>query len=362
MKKLFALSAVILMLCACASSQKSASSSSLSPELVAYMKQRAALISTMRPTAEKDETYGYTKQNPILAGAPQGAEAGITKAKIFLEQYLRDWDGLPFTVTRAGNVGNVNGDGIIDQYKLTRVRTGRSIYVYVNSYKEDPSGNMRAPKNMHYLPDADTKQIYDEALNAFLQGNYASATEGFIKIEDKTPLAALHLALIDHKDEPKAFSFYQKAANMGSPNGYCALGSMYMRGWGVKKDFKKGFDIDLDCADRLNESLAQAIVGGEYFQGAEVKKDLKKARAYAEKSAMQGAMPGISVLVAVNMEEEKYVDALAWAMFADEYLQDPFNLQDKPDFFTPEEVEAARAKSAKLKEDIVFDKRHITKR
>ncbi len=135
----------------------------------------------------KDASYGFSKEKPIATGS-------IRRSYKFLQEFLRDEDGLPYEVERIGNFGDVNGDGIIDGYKLTRTRTGRSITLFVNPYKSNMmEGRIYAPFGFAYLPNEEVIAEYDRALALFLEtGKEKEAKQAFLKIQDKTSLSPLH--------------------------------------------------------------------------------------------------------------------------------------------------------------------------
>ncbi|WP_424244571.1 hypothetical protein Dip510_001825 [Elusimicrobium posterum] len=181
-KQLFALIVLTSVLGACITTtpKQTAQPFNSKADAKQFAQEISVMEAAMEIVQEKDDLlYGYTPEKPIFTGDAEGIEFGIRKAYILLGKYLRDPDGLPFEVKRSGNIGNYNGDGILDKYQLTRSRTGRSIYVYVNSYKATEDGKLYAPAGMGYLPNKVIALKHDDALVPFLEGKKRPLKKAF---------------------------------------------------------------------------------------------------------------------------------------------------------------------------------------
>ena len=88
-------------------------------------------------------------------------------------------------------------------------------------------------------------------------------------------------------DLEKAFEWYLKAAEQGSPDAMCEVGKYYREGYGVKKNPEEGVRWLLKSAEKGNDEAARQL-GYCYKNGAGVKKDLAEAFKWFIKSAEQG--------------------------------------------------------------------------
>lgn len=84
-----------------------------------------------------------------------------------------------------------------------------------------------------------------------------------------------------------AIELLQKNAEGGNVKTQCLLGTMYVDGNGVRKDYKKGMEWLLKAAQQ-NDALAQFTLGLMYNNGTGVERDFNKAIEWYEKAAKNG--------------------------------------------------------------------------
>lgn len=85
-----------------------------------------------------------------------------------------------------------------------------------------------------------------------------------------------------------AIELLQKDAEGGNVKTQCLLGTMYVDGNGVKKDYQKGMEWLLKAAQQ-NDATAQSKIGIMYHNGIGVKKDLKSCVEWNEKAIKNGS-------------------------------------------------------------------------
>lgn len=90
-----------------------------------------------------------------------------------------------------------------------------------------------------------------------------------------------------YKDNAKAFSLFQKAAEKGYPNAQYSIGYMYIYGLGIPKDLSKAAEWIQKAAEG-NYDIAQYEIGKRYFYGIGVPKDNAKAAEWIKKAAIKG--------------------------------------------------------------------------
>ena len=107
----------------------------------------------------------------------------------------------------------------------------------------------------------------------------------------------------------------EKVANQGNANAQFVLGSFYLLGTGVSKDYEKAV-FWLEKAANQGHAEAQFSLGNCYESGIGVPKDIKKAMSWMEKAAMQGyanAQCALGLYYAFNVDgKENYDKAVSW--------------------------------------------------
>lgn len=89
------------------------------------------------------------------------------------------------------------------------------------------------------------------------------------------------------KDYDKAFFWLEKAAAKNHANALYNLGYMYLYGIGCERDYKKAFGY-FDKAGKLDFVPAYYIMCIMYYDGAGVKKNLKRAYKYCSMALDKG--------------------------------------------------------------------------
>jgi TPR repeat protein len=172
--------------------------------------------------------------------------------------------------------------------------------------------------------------LYERGLNATPKRNYGKALEWFQKAADLDSPEAYYYLGVYHEigmgtapDMKKALANYQKAADKGLPIAELKLASVYLNGDGAAKDLPKGFGL-LESA--ANKNLPQALMdlGVVYYYGNfDKKRDLTKARELFQKAADLGVPNamlnlGVMALAGEGMEANKTL-GLRWYLLAQRY-------------------------------------------
>lgn len=97
------------------------------------------------------------------------------------------------------------------------------------------------------------------------------------------------------RDEKKAFSFAQKAAEMEDENAYNLLGTLYELGCGVEQNYEKAFYYYRLAAENGVE-IAYLNIGAFYQSGVAIQKDDLKAAEYFQYGANAGNMYCLNAL------------------------------------------------------------------
>ena len=79
------------------------------------------------------------------------------------------------------------------------------------------------------------------------------------------------------QDTDKAYEWLKKAADQGFAKAQGTLGSMYLTGNGVEKNYHEAF-VFFDKASQQNDPQAQMALGYMYLKGKGVEKNLIKAK------------------------------------------------------------------------------------
>lgn len=99
-----------------------------------------------------DPTYGYTKENPVKLGSPDGLRGGPAAERAYLRR-LRDPAGEPVDFERVGSVGAGPDDHILDLYRLTS-SGGETYEVYIDMYHPQRAPqDQPAPKGLSVADD-----------------------------------------------------------------------------------------------------------------------------------------------------------------------------------------------------------------
>jgi hypothetical protein len=95
-----------------------------------------------------DPTYGYTRENPIRVGGPEGF-SGPASENLYL-RHLRDWKLRPLSFRRIGSVSAGEDGHILDRYELTD-GDGKTFVIYIDMYHEDIHPfEAKAPKGFYF--------------------------------------------------------------------------------------------------------------------------------------------------------------------------------------------------------------------
>jgi len=138
---------------------------------------------------------------------------------------------------------------------------------------------------------------YYLAMNALLgvvgDANAKEAVAGLKSAVDKkivpamTTMAQLHLdGDMVPKDPAEALRLYQRAAELGSPEGHRGLGHLYEDGIGVARDTARAFR-EYQIAAEMNWPSGQSALGRCYSTGSGVPADPQKAVEWYQKAADQ---------------------------------------------------------------------------
>ena len=82
--------------------------------------------------------------------------------------------------------------------------------------------------------------------------------------------------LVESKEYEKALKAFELSSKSGNLDSLTALGVMYLSGFGVEQDNKKGYTYIKTAADQ-SDPKAQYTLGALYYLGAGVTRDLNKA-------------------------------------------------------------------------------------
>ncbi|MCP4707209.1 MAG: hypothetical protein GY869_01175 [Planctomycetes bacterium] len=95
-----------------------------------------------------DPTYGYTKDNPIKVGGPEGF-SGPSSEQLYL-RHLRDSKFRPMSFVRIGSFGPGPDGNILDGYMLAD-QDGNKFTLYIDMYHKDVHPfRVKAPKGMYF--------------------------------------------------------------------------------------------------------------------------------------------------------------------------------------------------------------------
>ena len=139
---------------------------------------------------------------------------------------------------------------------------------------------------MEALADTQTGSALLENYKRYLLNNPASCTlvNNFL-YESKNLMYDNGIGV--KRDYKKAFELYQKAAEVGYAPSQVNLGLMYDRGNGVKVDYKMALKLYVLAAEK-GEDMAINNLGWMYYEGHGVEKDYKEAIKYFKVAAEKG--------------------------------------------------------------------------
>lgn len=125
--------------------------------------------------------------------------------------------------------------------------------------------------------------LFNEVLGQTIAELEEGATKGNVRY--MLSLANCYKSGYDVKqDYEKAFYWYQKAADAGSPSGMAELGFAYHNGRGVEKDLSESMKWYKKSAE-LGNSWAMLNIGWRYYDGEGVTQNYEEALSWIEKSA-----------------------------------------------------------------------------
>lgn len=154
-------------------------------------------------------------------------------------------------------------------------------------------------------------KLYKTAIKAYKQGNYRQALELSISLINNGDAYANTLAGAIYEkggngvnqDLDKAFFYYQKAVDeIGSVEGWLALGRFYYFGKSVAQDYEKAFNYYSIVAEDTENSVAYLVLGKMYLEGNGVNKNLPMAREYLKKAIKSGSVFGYTYLGMLEKE------------------------------------------------------------
>ena len=93
--------------------------------------------------------------------------------------------------------------------------------------------------------------------------------------------------LIEEKDYEKALKAFELSAKTGDLDAMHAVGIMYIGGWGIEQNDKKGIGYIVKAANQSHQK-AQYTLGAMYYLGIGVPLDFEKAFSWISLSANQG--------------------------------------------------------------------------
>ena len=136
-------------------------------------------------------------------------------------------------------------------------------------------------------------KFYVLGLSAFRKHEYEKAFDYFVKATDLgSPLAKMKLAMMyrlglaTQKDEKKAFQLYYQVHKSRITAGTYMVGLCYENGWGVDKDYSKAAEFyQLAVTRNPKSSNSIRALGSLHFRGAGVEKDYAKAFELYSKAA-----------------------------------------------------------------------------
>ena len=111
-------------------------------------------------------------------------------------------------------------------------------------------------------------------------------------------IAHLGRAFMKKGDYPEAFRWLERAAQNGNATAMSNLGSLYVNGWGVPRDFARA-RYWYEKAAAKDNATGMAALGATYFYGKGVAQDYAKAREWYEKAAEKGEARAMTALGAL---------------------------------------------------------------
>ncbi|WP_231679075.1 tetratricopeptide repeat protein [Helicobacter heilmannii] len=121
-----------------------------------------------------------------------------------------------------------------------------------------------------------------------------------------------------NQDYEQAFENFQKAADMGSAEGYLGLGMLYYKGEGVDKDYDQAFDCFEKATHTRNAEvagLAYGALGTMYVGGQGTDVNCSKGLAYLRKAARLGNTSARDVVRRIERHQNSYETQCAAGAF-----------------------------------------------
>ena len=148
-------------------------------------------------------------------------------------------------------------------------------------------------------------ELYDKStyyLEYSIENNIIDMYNEFRNIEKDTDVVELYwtASFFDRDGNYKqAKRYYERAMSLGDISAKVGLGILYLYGNGVKKNYKKAYELFYEAAQQ-NSDFAQWLIGTMYEEG--VSQDYKLAKEWYEKASSNGSS---SALVSLGELYEK---------------------------------------------------------
>jgi len=167
-----------------------------------------------------------------------------------------------------------------------------------------------SPAKVSRLPESPELR-HRAALDAYGEGNFAEALQLARNLIDEGfgHANALAAAILEEggkgvdQDFRMARFYYEKATEeVGSLEGWLALGRLYFFGKGVSQDYKKAYSYYKVVDEDSNNAIAHLMLGRLHKDGLGVPKDVEVARNYLHKSARCGNVSAIRYLAELERD------------------------------------------------------------
>lgn len=270
-------------------------------------------------------TYGYFLENGL-----NGVEKDLIKAeRYYIRAAVQNYmDAILSLIALYANNEKFSKEYMYDLKALYWI------------YSAMESGNQKAAEYLKIYEDIyegdlpSEKECYEAVVEDF---EWALKLSGKLPKDDEE-LSESEILLekgfeLMHKDGDNegAFNAWKKSYELGNINASYYLAQCYDMAIGTKNDAKKGFELYLECAGKIeNEEIkmkAEYNVGNGYFNGNGVERDYKKAFEWYSKAADRGhAIAAFNLALCYfngNHTEIDYNKAFHYASLASEngYVQ-----------------------------------------
>tara|TARA_B100001248_G_scaffold261719_1_gene253884 strand:- start:38886 stop:39578 length:693 start_codon:yes stop_codon:yes gene_type:complete len=153
------------------------------------------------------------------------------------------------------------------------------------------------------------------------------------------------------KNDTKAFTLFQEAAQQEDLEGIIYLGKLCREGEGTEKNPERAAQLFKQAAD-LGDPIGQIYLGELLLKGEGVSKNERQALAHFLKSAKQGqpvAQNYVASLYGQNPETpQDRIEAYAWGIIAEAQGETDWKKPLLVSLMTEEEVEAAQKRAKAL--------------